>query len=69
MNSTGAKFSKDNKSDMAFIERFYHDFEHGLAGVGKAYKRPADYIERALRVMNNSASRNKAHISGISKGE
>ena len=34
-----------------FIEQFYADFEQGMASAGKKYVRPADYKERAMRVI------------------
>lgn len=55
------KFSKDNAADLEFIEKWYSDVENGFKVIGKEYKRPVDYIERALRVMNNSKKRNKIY--------
>lgn len=49
------KYSKANASDMAFIEQWYAELERGLGN----YTRPADYIDRALRVMNASDTRNR----------
>lgn len=41
---------KTYEDEWVFIERFYADVEAGLEG----YKRPVDYIERALRVLNGA---------------
>lgn len=37
--------------DLVFIEKFYADIEAGYTALGKTYTRPADYIERALRIL------------------
>lgn len=34
--------------DSEFIEKFYSDLEAGLDN----YKRPTDYVERAMRILN-----------------
>lgn len=52
-------FSKDNKDDVEFIEQWYKDIETGYKAIGKDYKRPADYIDRAIRVMNESSKRGR----------
>lgn len=51
------EFTRENS--LEFIEKWYEDIEIGYLAVGKTYKRPDDYIERALRVMNNSKKRNR----------
>lgn len=48
-----------SKEDLEWIEQFYSDIEAGHKGIGKVYVRPKDYIERALRVLNNSKERNR----------
>lgn len=53
------KFSKDNRDDVEFIEKWYSDIETGFKGLGKTYTRPADYVERALRIMNGSKGRSR----------
>lgn len=53
------RFSINSAEDIEFIEDWYADIEQGFKSMGKEYKRPEDYIERALRVMNNSAKRNR----------
>lgn len=53
------KFSKSNEEDVEFIENWYNNIELGFKALGKVYKRPDDYIERALRIMNESAQRNR----------
>jgi len=53
------KFSKECAKDMEFIEELYRGLEVGFASIGKKYVRPEDYIERALRVMNNSTPHNR----------
>lgn len=54
-------YTKDNEEDVAFIEKLYADIEQGFRSCGKEYKRPEDYVERALRVMNSSAKRGRLH--------
>ena len=53
------RFSIDNIEDIEFIENLYRDLESGFKGVGKKYTRPDDYIDRALRIMNESRTRNR----------
>lgn len=53
------RYRADNVDDLEFIERFYADIEQGFKSIGKEYVRPADYIERAIRIMNNSTKRPK----------
>lgn len=43
--------------DREFIEMFYRDFEQGMANIGKKYVRPADYIERAMRILTGIRNR------------
>ena len=51
------KYTKENS--LLFIEQWYGDIEKGYVALGKVYTRPADYIERALRIMNASTTRNR----------
>lgn len=51
------KFNEENSLD--FIEKLYSDLEKGFFAIGKKYERPEDYIERALRIMNNSKERSR----------
>lgn len=53
------RFSKDNVKDVEFIENWYQDIERGFKGVGKTYVRPIDWLDRAIRVMNESVPRDK----------
>ena len=53
------KFSRDNIEDLEFIENLYENLESGFRGIGKKYTRPDDYIDRALRIMNESRTRNR----------
>lgn len=53
----------DNETEK-WIERFYSDLERDKA---LKYKRPADYVERALRVLNGTRKPMKC-IQDISKG-
>lgn len=39
---------QSNMSDAEWIEMFYSDLETGLSN----YTRPADYIERAMRILH-----------------
>lgn len=50
---------KPSQETLEWIEKFYSDFEAGYRGIGQTYTRPKDYIERALRVINESAKRSK----------
>lgn len=50
-------YTRQNSLD--FIEQWYADIETGFLSCGKTYVRPADYIERALRVMNGSKRRSR----------
>ncbi len=54
-------FSKDNLDDIRFIEIWYADIEKGYRSLGKEYKRPINYIERALQTMNESKQRNRMY--------
>ena len=51
------EYTRANSLD--FIEQWYSDIERGYTSLGKAYKRPDDYIERALRILNESKKRNR----------
>jgi len=53
------RFSIDNFEDIEFIENLYKDLESGFRSLGKKYTRPDDYIDRALRIMNESRTRNR----------
>lgn len=53
------RFSKENKKDIEFIEKWYGDIEAGFRAFGTDYTRPKDYIERALRIMNASKKKNR----------
>ena len=44
-------------SDEDFIEMFFADFEDGLQKCGKQYTRPADYLERGVRIINGIRNR------------
>jgi len=63
------KFSRDNIEDLEFIENLYENLESGFRGIGKKYTRPDDYIDRALRIMNESRTRNRHKLSQKYNGE
>jgi hypothetical protein len=50
-------------TDDEWIERFYSDFEK----VYTSYKRPADYKERALKVLSGQRKPVKHQHEGITK--
>jgi len=41
-----------DKQTAEWIETFYSDIEKGMRHTNHEYTRPADYVERALRVLN-----------------
>lgn len=47
-----------SQEDADWIEKFYSDLEIGFNSTGKVYTRPADYIQRALRIINAGNKRN-----------
>jgi len=49
---------KDDNAE--WIEQFYNDLERGL----DKYKRPADYIERAERILNG----NRNTVGNLAEG-
>lgn len=51
--------------DRQWIEQFYAEFEEGQRSLGKEYVRPADYIERALKVLYGEKKLIKNQISGL----
>lgn len=55
---------KYTQDDIDWIERFYGDIEAGYLSIGKTYKRPADYIERAMRIIKGSRNPLKAQFEG-----
>ena len=51
-----------NRSDIDWIERFYSDFERA-----SGRKRPADYVERGLRVLNGKRKPCRNNTEGLTK--
>lgn len=51
------------------IEKFYSDMERGTADLGPAhrYVRPADYVERYMRVISGSRKPHTANQEGLTK--
>lgn len=45
--------------DLEWIEKFYSGLEASFRGIGQTYVRPKDYVERALRIMNNIVKRKR----------